>query len=148
LRERYVRELSTSLLFQRRNIDSHWDGPRKFFPAGATPEFTTARIIAGHHDDGPLHANSAQSIKTFLQQTLTYSASLIRRINSQVINMSAAPIMTAKTNADHGSSIRRHTAQSWIARQKLSDAFSVVTFGDLETFDALPQMESRVVITD
>jgi hypothetical protein len=59
-------------------------------PAAALPEFTAARIIVGHHDNDALDPDPAQTLQAFIHQTLTESASLISRINRQMINVSAA----------------------------------------------------------
>src|SRR5262245_43816355 len=65
-----------------------------------------------------------------------------------MINVSAASVMTAHCHADNCRSIDCHSAQPWIARYKLSDAFFVVALGKLQTFDPLPELKRRVVIID
>src|SRR5437667_1688381 len=69
-------------------------------------------------------------------------------INRQMINVSAAPIMTTKRNADYGGSNRGHTAQSWVAREKLSDALLVIALGDFDTVHSLPHPKRRFVVVN
>jgi hypothetical protein len=76
-------------------INSHRYDAGDLCPAAALPEFTAARIIVGHHDNDALDPDPAQTLQAFIHQTLTESASLISRINRQMINVSAASIMTA-----------------------------------------------------
>jgi hypothetical protein len=76
-------------------INSHRDGAGDLFVAAALPEFTAARIIIGHHDNDALDPGPAQTLHAFLQQTFTESTSLISRINRQMIDVSAASIVTA-----------------------------------------------------
>ena len=76
-------------------INSHLDGAGDLYPAAGLPEFTAARIIVGHHDNDALDPGPAQTLQAFIQQTLTESASLISRINRQMINVPTASIVTA-----------------------------------------------------
>src|SRR6266513_1634771 len=79
---------------------------------------------------------------------LTKSVSAIAEINRQVINVSAASVVTAHCHADNCRSVDCHSAQPRVARYKLSDAFFVVAFGNLQTFDLLPELKRRLVIVD
>src|SRR5262249_9678695 len=83
-----------------------------------------------------------------MHQALTDSVSAIGRINRQVINVSAASVVTAHYHANHRRPIGRHSAQSRIARDKLSDALFVVALGNLQTFDSSPELKRRAVIVD
>ena len=76
-------------------IDSHRYNAGDLCPAAALPEFTAARIILGHHDNDALDPDPAQTLQAFIHQTLAESASLISRINRQMINVSPASIVTA-----------------------------------------------------
>ena len=44
--------LQRSLLVIFLDINSHCDRPMDIFPAGALPEFSTAKIVVGHQNDG------------------------------------------------------------------------------------------------
>src|SRR6266478_1504924 len=87
--------VSISLSSNILRVYSRRDGAGDLFPAAALPEFAAAQIIIGHHDNDALNPGPAQTHQAFIQQTLTESASLVSRINRQMIDMSAAPIMTA-----------------------------------------------------
>src|SRR6266487_3330311 len=76
-------------------INSHTDCARNVLPTASTPKAAAARIIVGHHDDDALDPGPAQTLQAFIQQTLTESASLISRINRQMINVPTASIVTA-----------------------------------------------------
>src|SRR5438552_16127678 len=85
--------------FSYLKINSHHGGARDLFPAAALPEFAAAQIILGHHDNDALDPGPAQTHQAFIQQTPAESASLVRRLNRQMIDMPAAPIVTAYRNA-------------------------------------------------
>src|SRR5882724_8655236 len=87
--------VSISLSSNILRVYSHRDGAGDLFPAAAFPEFAAAQIIIGHHDNDALDSGPAQTHQAFIQQTLTESASLVSRLNRQMIDVSAAPIMTA-----------------------------------------------------
>src|SRR4030095_13249877 len=78
----------------------------------------------------------------------TDSASLINRINRQMINVSAASVVTAQCDANNRRAIACHSAQSGVACEKVGNAFSVITLSDLETLDSLPQLKRRRVIAN
>src|SRR5882724_8744076 len=114
----------------------------------STPEFPTARIVVCHQNKRPLNAGPAQTTNAFIHQTSAKSAGLVSRINRQMINISAASIVTAQCNANNRRAIGRHSAQSRVAREKVGNAFSVITLGNLETLSPLPQLKRRVVIAN
>src|SRR5215208_3646146 len=62
--------------------------------------------------------------------------------------MSAASVVTAHCDAHNCRFVHGNPAQPRIAGYKLSDAFSVVPFGNLQAFDSLPELKRRVVIVD
>src|SRR5215475_13589120 len=63
-----------------------------------------------------------------------------------MINVSAASIVTAHHNADDCRSIGCNSAEPRIALHKLGDPFFVVAFGNLQTFDSVPEQKRGVVI--
>jgi hypothetical protein len=65
-----------------------------------------------------------------------------------MINISAASVVTAQCNADNRRAIGRHSAQSRIAREKVENAFSVITLGNLQTLGPLPQLKRRIIIAN
>src|SRR5258705_7356162 len=65
-----------------------------------------------------------------------------------MINVSAASVVTAHCDPNNRRSVNCHPAQPRIARYKLSDAFFIVTLGNLQAFDSLPELKRRVVIVD
>src|SRR5262245_47419576 len=65
-----------------------------------------------------------------------------------MINMPAASIVTAHHHADNSRSIRCDSAQPRIPDDKLSNAFFVVAFGNLQAFDSLPELKRCIVIFD
>ena len=65
-----------------------------------------------------------------------------------MINVSAAPVVTAHHHANNCRPVDRDSAQPRIADYKLSDAFFIVTLGNLQTFDSLPELKRRLVIVD
>jgi hypothetical protein len=56
--------------------------------------------------------------------------------------------VTAQCDANNRSAIGRDSAQSPVTREKVGNTFPVITLGNLETLDALPQLKRRVVIAD
>jgi len=129
-------------------IDSHRDGMSNFLPAPALPELSAPLIIVVYHNDNAFHSGATQAIEAFVQKTLTESASLIGRINCQMINMSATSVVPAQRDSNNCRSINRDPAEPWVAFEKLSDAFPIITFRDFETFDPIPEEKYRVVIAD
>jgi hypothetical protein len=113
-----------------------------------TPEFSTARIVVCYQNKRSLETNPAQTDNAFIHQTSAKSARLVRRINRQMINISAASVVTAQCNANNGRAIGRHSAQARVAREKVGNSFSVITLGNLETLSPLPQLKRRVVIAN
>src|SRR5213079_2487207 len=85
-------------------------------------------------------------IEAFVQQTLAQPASLIGRIDCQVINMSATSVVSAQGDSNNCRSINRYSTEPWVAREKLSDAFSVIALGDLKAFNSTPDSDRCVVI--
>ena len=65
-----------------------------------------------------------------------------------MINVSATSVVAAHHHAHNSCSVNGNPAQSRIARDKLSNALSVVAFGDFQTFNASPKLQRRVVIVD
>jgi hypothetical protein len=130
------------------NISSHRDRAGNFFPPSPLPKLAAARIITGHQDNDALDPGPAQPLQAFVHQTLANSASLISRIDRQMINVSAASIVTAQRDANNRRPIGCYAAQTRIPPEKLSDAFFVISLRDLDTFHPLPQFNRRVVIVD
>jgi hypothetical protein len=62
--------------------------------------------------------------------------------------VSAASIVTAHCDANNFRAVDCHSAQSRIASEELSNAFSVVPLGNFQAFDGLPKLKDRVVIVD
>jgi hypothetical protein len=113
-----------------------------------TPEFAAARIVACYQDERSLKTGLAQANKAFIHQTPANSASLVSRINCQMINISAASVVTAQCDANDRGAIGRHSAQPRVAREKVGNAFPVITLGNLKTLHPLPQLKRRVVIAN
>jgi len=65
-----------------------------------------------------------------------------------MVNISAPSVVTAQGNANNRRAIGRHSAQSRVPREKVGNAFSVITLGNLETLSPLPQLKRRVVIAN
>jgi hypothetical protein len=65
-----------------------------------------------------------------------------------MVNVSTTSIMPAQHNAYDCRSVDCHPAEAWVACEKLSSAFPIISFGDLETFDASPELKRRIVIGD
>jgi len=65
-----------------------------------------------------------------------------------MINISAAPVVTAQCDANNRSAVGRDSAQCRVTREKVANTFPVITLGNLETLDSLPYLERRVVIAD
>jgi hypothetical protein len=114
----------------------------------ATPEFLAARIVACYQDQCSLKTGAAQACKAFIHQTPAHSARLVSRINRQMVYISAASVVTAQCDANNRSAIGRHSAQPWVARKKVGNAFPVITLGNLETLNPLPQLKRGVVIVN
>jgi hypothetical protein len=114
----------------------------------ATPEFSTARIVVCYQNKRSLKTCPAQTANAFIHQTSAKSARLVSRINRQMINISAASVVTAQCDADNRRAICRHSAQARVAREKVENAFSVIALGNLETLSPLPQLKRRVVIAN
>src|SRR5262249_53485810 len=93
-------------------IDPHEDGTRNFFPAVAEPEFSTAGIFVGNQDQRSLESCTAQTAKAFVHQPFAESAGLIGRINRQMIDVSAASVVTTQCDANDRNAVGCHSAQS------------------------------------
>src|SRR5690242_4149317 len=65
-----------------------------------------------------------------------------------MINISTAAVVTAQDRSDHDRAVHRDSTQTRIPLQKASNRFPIVTFGNVETFDAVPKVDRRVVILD
>jgi hypothetical protein len=101
-----------------------------------------------YQDQRSLETGPAQTAKAFIHQTPAKSAGLVSRLNGQMINISAASVVTAQCDANNRRAIDRHSAQPRVAREKVRNAFPVITFGNLETLNPLPQLKRRVVIAN
>jgi hypothetical protein len=114
----------------------------------ATPEFPAARIVVCYKDKRSLETGSAQTAEAFIHQTLAKSARLVSGINRQMINISAASVVTAQCNANNRSVVGRYSAEPRVALEKVGHTFSVITLGNLETLNPLPQLKRRLVISN
>jgi hypothetical protein len=114
----------------------------------ATPEFPADQIVSCYQDQRPFETGSAQACKAFIHQTPANSARLVARINCEMINISAASVVTAQGDANNRSAIGRYSAQPRIAREKVGNAFPVITLGNFETLNPLPQLKRGVVIAN
>ena len=56
--------------------------------------------------------------------------------------------MCPRRSANNGGAVDRDSAQPWIAREEFSDAFPVVSLGDFDALDALPNLNRCVIIAD
>jgi hypothetical protein len=56
--------------------------------------------------------------------------------------------MTAQCDANNRSAVGRDSAQPRVTREKVGNTFPVITLGNLETLDSLPQLKRRVVIAN
>jgi len=65
-----------------------------------------------------------------------------------MINVPTSSIMTTQRDTNDCGSIRRHSAQSRIALQKLSNALPIIALGDFDTFNPVPDTKRRIVIVD
>ena len=55
-----------------------------------------------------------------------------------MINIPATPVVTAQCDTNNRSAVRRDFAQPRVTREKVGNAFLVITLGNLETLDSLP----------
>src|SRR6266567_4692451 len=92
-------------------INSHQDSARNFLPTATLPKFRATLVIIGHHDNNAFHSSLAEPIEAFVQQTLTQSASLIGRINRQMVDVSAVSIVAAQSDSNNCRSIECDPAQ-------------------------------------
>jgi hypothetical protein len=56
--------------------------------------------------------------------------------------------VTAQCDANNRSAIGRHSAEPRVVREKVGNAFPVITLGNLETLNPLPQLKRGVVIAN
>jgi hypothetical protein len=109
---------------------------------------SAARIVVRYEDKRSLKTGPSQTVEAFIHQSLAESGSLVNRINGQMINISAASVVTAQCDANNRSGVGGDPAQPRIPREKVGNAFAVVTFRNLETFNSSPQLKCGVVIAD
>jgi hypothetical protein len=65
-----------------------------------------------------------------------------------MIKISAAAVLTAQRDTNNRRTIGGHSAKSGVAPEKVGNAFPVITHGNLEALDTLPQLKGRVVIAN
>jgi hypothetical protein len=65
-----------------------------------------------------------------------------------MIKISAAAVLTAQRDTNNRRTIGGHSAKSGVAREKMGNAFPVITLGNLEALHTLPQLKGRVVIAN
>jgi len=70
------------------------------------------------------------------------------RVDCQMVYVSAPPILTAQHCADDGRSYKCDPTQSAVLFQKSPDCFPIVAFGNIQSFDFLPDLHRRIVIVD
>ena len=75
-------------------INSHRHRAGKILPTAAPPELASGWIIVCHQNNGALESGATQTIETFIDQASADSATLIRRLDGEMINMSAPAIMS------------------------------------------------------
>jgi hypothetical protein len=126
----------------------HRQRARKLFPIATSPEVAPAGIIVRDQNDCPLNARIPQSREAFLHQTHAQSDSPIPRMDCEMINMSAPPIMAAQRHTHDRQSIGCDPTQSRIPGKKPRNAFFVIAFRNLEPLNPLPQLNRVVVIVD
>ena len=73
---------------------------------------------------------------------------MILGINRKMINVSTPTVVTAQHRPDDFYSVCRDPTQTRIALQKPADRLPIVTFGNVETLDPVPQLDSGIVIVD
>src|SRR3982750_1933288 len=95
-------------------IHPHNDGPGDFLPAIAAPERLAAPIVVCYQDKCSFKTSPSQTLQTFIHQTLADSARLVSRIDGQMINISAAPVMAAQCDANNRRTVCRNSAQPGI----------------------------------
>jgi hypothetical protein len=128
------------------NIHSHRNGAGNVLKVATFPELGPESVIVGDQDDEAFDSGFAQALEAFVEQTLANPGSPIGRVNGQMVYVSATAVVTTEHDADHCLFVGGHAAQPSIARDKLSDAFPVVPFSDLQAFDTLPKLKGRLII--
>jgi hypothetical protein len=118
------------------------------FPPAGTPKFEAARIIVCDQNVRPFQPGFLQACEALGDKSPANALPAASRVDRQMINITATPIMAAQHSPDHGRIIHRDSAQTGVSLQKSSDRFAIVTFGNVEAFDPVPKFDCRLVILD
>src|SRR4029077_2214133 len=94
------------------DISAHRHRAFEFFPAATIPNVAPAGIVVRHQNIHAFDLFAFQSLETFRCHAPSNPEVLIRRVDRQMINVSAASIVAAQSRADDCRSTARPSTQS------------------------------------
>jgi hypothetical protein len=119
-----------------------------FFPADFVPKSDGICIVAKNEQVALGNADAHESIHTAPHQGFADALSTVRVSDSQVVDVTAPPVMAAQRRPDDLVILQGHITQPGVALQKTLDTLFRVGIAEIDAFAGLPQGVDRFVVFD